>query len=217
MARAAADLGYQYLGVSDHTHNVAIANGMSPDRALLYADEVLSLRGRVPGLTLLAGVEVDILKDGSLDLPDAVLERFDYVIASVHSHFSMPEEEMTARVLRAMEHRFVSILAHPTGRLIGSRSSIPLDIDRVLRAAARTGTLLELNSNPERLDLDDVNCRKARTLGIPVAISSDAHERRGLDNLQHGVVQARRGWLEPRHVANTLPVEDLLRLLRRKR
>jgi len=217
MAREGRSRGYKYIAVSDHTKNVSIANGMDAARALVYLDGLERLAASNPGIAVLKALEVDILKDGTLDLPDDVIERFDFIIGSIHSHFSLPQEEMTARVVKALEHPLVSIFAHPTGRLIGSRSSIPLDVDEVIRTASRTGTVLELNANPERLDINDRNCRAAKAAGVKVAISSDAHAVDQLDHMRFGVVQARRGWLEATDVVNTLPVGELLSVLRRKR
>jgi DNA polymerase (family 10) len=217
MALAARALGHRYIAVTDHTQNVRIANGLTPERAEALIDEVRRTDGQVEGIRLLAGLEVDILKDGSMDMPDELLARLDVVIASVHSHFDQPQEEMTARVLMAMSHPHVHILAHPTGRLIGQRSALQLDMDRVFEAAVSNRVCLELNSNPERLDLNDEHCRMAARLGIPVVISTDAHSPAQLDNMKRGVVQARRGWLEPGNVVNTRSCEDAMAVLRRRR
>jgi len=217
MVRTAREMGYQYLAFTDHTRNVAIANGMDAERTSRYLDDIEALAARLEGIALLKGIEVDILKQGNLDLPDELLKRMDVVIASVHSHFDLPEEEMTERVKRALDNRYVNILAHPTCRLIGSRSPLPLNVKEVIEHAAVTGTMLELNSNPERLDLDARYCRLAAAAGVPVVISTDAHSVKQLGNIRNGVTQARRGWLEPRNVANTLPLEELEKLLYKKR
>ncbi len=217
MVRTARELGYEYLAFTDHTQNVAIANGMNAERTARYLDEIEALAARLEGISLLKGIEVDILKDGSLDLPDELLTRMDVVIASVHSHFNLPEEEMTDRVKRALDNPFVNVLAHPTCRLIGSRSPLPLDVDKVIEHAAATGTMLELNSNPERLDLNSQHCRQAANAGVHIVISTDAHSVQQLDNIHFGVTQARRGWLEAANVANTLPLDELKKLLYRKR
>ena len=217
MVRVAREMGYQYLAFTDHTRNVAIANGMDAERTSRYLDDIEALAARLEGIALLKGIEVDILKHGNLDLPDELLKRMDVVIASVHSHFDLPEEEMTERVKRALDNRYVNVLAHPTCRLIGSRSPLPLNVEEVIEHAAVTGTMLELNSNPERLDLNARYCRLAAAAGVPVVISTDAHSVKQLANIQYGVTQARRGWLEPRNVANTLPLEELRKLLYRKR
>lgn len=217
LVRTARELGYEYLAFTDHTKNVAIANGMDAHRTARYLDDIEALASRLEGITLLKGIEVDIMKDGTLDLPDELLKRVDVVIASVHSHFNLPEEEMTDRVKRAFDNRFVNILAHPTCRLIGSRSPLPLNVEEVIEHAADTGTMLELNSNPERLDLHSEHCRLAAAAGVPMVISTDAHSVQQLDNIRYGVTQARRGWLEAANVANTLPLGDLKKLLYRKR
>lgn len=217
LATVAGQLGYEYMAFADHTQNVAIANGMTQARTLAYLEAVEELAGTLSGITLLTGIEVDILEDGSLDLPDDILARMDVVIASIHSHFNLPEDKMTQRLLRAMDSRFVNIMGHPTCRLIGSRSPIPLDMERVIEGAAQTGTMLELNSNPERLDLNAPHCRMARDAGVQVVISTDAHRTEQLSNMKFGVTQARRGWLEPHDVANTRPLREFLKLLQKKR
>ena len=217
LVRTARELGYEYLAFTDHTKNVAIANGMDAQRTARYLDDIEALAARLEGITLLKGIEVDIMKDGSLDLPDELLERMDVVIASVHSHFNLPEDEMTDRVKRAFDNRFVNVLAHPTCRLIGGRSPLPLDVEKVIEHAAATGTMLELNSNPERLDLHSEHCRLAAAAGVPLVISTDAHSVQQLDNIRYGVTQARRGWLQATDVANTLPLPELKELLYKKR
>lgn len=217
LAQRALERGYQYIAFADHTKNVAIANGMTAERTRIYLQEIDKINAETTGIELLKGIEVDILKDGTLDLPDELLLQMDVVIASVHSHFNLSEREMTTRVLRAMDNRFVTTIGHPTCRLVGSRSCIPLDMEQIFAGARDTGTLLELNANPERLDLNDLHCRRAKEMGIPVAISTDAHRVEQLDNMRFGVTQARRGWLEPCDVANTRPLADLRKLLHRKR
>ncbi len=215
MAIAARALGHRYIAVTDHTQNVRIANGLTPERAAALIDEVRRVDGQVDGIRILAGLEVDILKDGSLDMPEEILSRLDVAIASVHSHFDQPQEEMTARVLEALKNPRIHILGHPTGRLIGQRSPLQLDMDRVFELATKTRVALELNSNPERLDLNDRHCGIASRLGIPIVISTDAHSPSQLDNMSRGVLQARRGGLTAQHVVNTLPCEEALAVLRR--
>lgn len=205
MAEAALAMGYEYIAFTDHTKNVAVANGLDEERFNAYLEAIDKTRGEVPGIRILSGLEVDILADGTLDLPDQLLARLDLVIVAIHSQFDQPERKMTARVLKALENPHVKVLAHPSGRLIGQRSPLLLDLDKVLEAAREHGILLELNSNPARLDLNDQYCRKAAAMGIPIVISTDAHSVEQLANMGRGVIQARRGWLEPRHVANTLP------------
>lgn len=217
LAQRAQEKGYEYIAFADHTQNVAIANGMTAERTRIYLQEIERINAETIGIELLKGIEVDILKDGTLDLPDELLRQMDVVIASVHSHFNLSEREMTTRVLRAMDSRFVTTIGHPTCRLVGSRSCIPLDMEQIFAGARDTGTLLELNANPERLDLNDLHCRKAQEMGILVAISTDAHRTEQLDNMQFGVTQARRGWLEPGDVANTRSLTELRKVLHRKR
>jgi DNA polymerase (family 10) len=171
------------------------------------------LRGRPH---LLAGIEVDILPDGSLDLEPEALEALDCVVASVHSRFNMPEEEMTERIIRALRSGLVHVLGHPSGRLIGSRDAYPFDLERVLEVAREEGVALEVNAQPERLDLTDQACRLAKEAGVALVISSDAHNARHLENLRYGVWVARRGWLEAEDVLNTRPLSELKRRLRRR-
>jgi DNA polymerase (family 10) len=166
------------------------------------------------GITLLKGVEVDILENGALALPDAVLSELDVVVASIHSHLALSEQKQTTRVLRAMEHRAFSILGHPSARLIGERNAIALDMERICAEAKSRPCYLELNGMPQRLDLNDVHCRLAREHGVLVSIASDAHGGVQFENLGHGVVQARRGWLRPADVLNTRRLPELRRLLR---
>ncbi|MBM4352977.1 MAG: PHP domain-containing protein [Deltaproteobacteria bacterium] len=216
MAMAARALGHSYIAITDHTQNVRIANGLTPERAAALIDEVRRVDSQVEGIRILAGLEVDILKDGALDMPEEILSRLDVAIASIHSHFDQPLEEMTARVLKALENPHIHILAHPTGRLIGQRSPLQLDMDRLFQAALQCRVSLEINSNPERLDLDDRHCRIAARMGVPVVISTDAHSTSQLENLSRGVLQARRGGLEPKDVANTLTCGEALAVLRRR-
>lgn len=217
MAVAARARGYEYIAITDHTRNVRIANGLEVEQVPAYLDQIDAVNRALTGLTVLKGLEVDILPDGTMDMPDEILARLDVVIASIHSHFDQAEPVITARVLRALDHPLVQILAHPSGRLVGQRSPLLLDLDKVLERAAQTGTMLELNSNPERLDLNDRRCREARELGIPVVISTDAHSVQQLENLTRGVRQARRGWMTPDSVLNTRPVDQALELLWAKR
>lgn len=213
----AREMGYEYIAITDHTRNVAIANGLHPHQAREYLRSLEELDAEFDDIAILKGLEVDILADGSLDMPDDILSRLDVVIASIHSHFDQPGDQMTARVLAALENRWVHVLGHPTGRLIGQRSPLLLDMEAVVKTAAATGTMLELNSNPERLDLSDHYCRAARDAGILVVISTDAHNLYQLDNMRRGISQARRGWLTRDNVLNTRPLAELKDLLARKR
>jgi DNA polymerase (family 10) len=215
MALEARRRGFEYLAVTDHSQRVRMVHGLDPRRLLVQIEEIDRLNGQLEGLTLLKGIEMDILADGRLDLPDAVLGRLDLVIGSVHSHFDLSKEKQTARLLRAMDHPHFSILGHPTGRLIPRRGPIELDLPRVLRQARQRGCFVELDSHPERLDLDDLHCRMAKDEGVLVSIGSDAHGVHDFDNLRFGVGQARRGWLEKADVLNARHLAALRPLLAR--
>ncbi len=217
MAVAAREKGYEYIAITDHTRNVKVAGGLEVEELPAYFEEIDKVNRSLEGITVLKGLDVDILEDGRMDMPDEVMRRLDVVIAAIHSHFDQELEAMTARVLAAIEHPLVDIVAHPSGRLVGQRSPLLLDFDRVFDAARRTGTLLELNANPERLDLHDRHCRIARELGIPVVISTDAHAAWQLENMKRGVLQARRGWLRPEDVFNTRPLAEIRALKAQKR
>lgn len=211
MAQAARAAGLEYLAITDHSRRLAAAHGLDPVRLAKQIDEIEAVR--VEGLALLKGIEVDILEDGSLDLPDGVLAQLDVVVAAVHSAFHLARARQTERILRALDNPRVTILAHPQGRLIGARAGCDADMLKIVRKAAALGKILELNSQPDRLDLDDVHCRMARDEGALVAISSDAHGTAQFDTLRWGVGQARRGWLEAANVANARPLAELRRLL----
>ena len=217
MALAAKAHGLDYLAITDHSQRERMARGLDAVRLGKQIDEIERLNRQLRGITLLKGIEVDILEDGALDLPDTVLERLDLVVAAVHSHFALPRARQTARVLRALEHPCVRILAHPSGRLLEAREPCDLDMQAVIRKARRRGAFLELNAQPERLDLTDTHCRMARDEGVLVSINSDAHATQGLDALAYGVGQARRGWLEAEDVLNTRPLAKLRHLLSRRR
>ncbi|MBI4265958.1 MAG: DNA polymerase/3'-5' exonuclease PolX [Acidobacteria bacterium] len=217
MAAGAHRLGHRYVAVTDHSKALAMANGLDERRALEHAARVRALNGRFEGLTLLAGIECDILPDGRLDLADDCLAQLDLVIASVHSHFSQDEPAMTDRILRALESPWVDVLGHPTGRLLLKREPYRLNVDAVTGAAARHGVALELNCQVDRLDLNDAHARLARERGVPLVVSTDAHSVTALGNLRWGVSMARRAWTTPDDVLNTRSLEDLRRLLRRNR
>ncbi len=216
MARACVERGYEYLALTDHSQAMAMVRGLTPARAREQWAEIDEVRDLVPEIAILKSAEVDILKDGALDLPDEILEELDMVLVSVHSFMDQDKKTMTDRVLRAIRHPEVDILAHPTGRLINKRESFELDVDAVLEAAAELDVAVEVNANPNRLDLNDAHVRRAKELGVKVVISTDAHSPSGLDNMRYGVDQARRGWLEARDVLNTRSVEDLRRWLGRR-
>jgi len=215
MALAAKNAGLAYLAITDHTRHLAVAHGLDADRLLRQIDEIDSLNEELDGITLLKGVEVDILGDGSLDLDDDVLRRLDIVIGALHSQLGLPRAKQTRRILRAMDRPCFTILAHPSGRLLQERPPCDIDMERVIDHARERGCFLELNSQPQRLDLDERDCRLARDAGVLVSINSDAHSPQGFDNLTLGVVQARRGWLTRADVLNTRPLAELKRRLRK--
>jgi DNA polymerase (family X) len=215
MALAARERGLSYLAITDHSKRLAMAHGLGPARLAAQIDEIDGLNRQLTGITLLKGIEVDILEDGSLDLPDSILERLDLVVGAIHSHFELPRERQTERILRAMDHPCFTLLAHPTGRLIDAREPCDVDMLRIVRKAKARGCFLELNAQPERLDLIDTACRMAKDHGVLVSIDSDAHSVAGLDNLRYGVNQARRGWLEKANVLNTRSLTKLRPLLAR--
>ena len=209
MALAAKARGLQYLAITEHSQRVAMAHGLDPRALARQIDEIDRLNARLPGITLLKGIEVDILDDGRLDLPDSILARLDLVVVAVHSKFDLPRARQTGRILAAMENPHVSVLAHPTGRLIDARPPYDVDMLAIVRKAASRGIALELNAHPDRLDLTDTHCRMARGEGALIAIGSDAHSVDGLDVLRYGVGQARRGWLEKSDVLNTRALTEL--------
>lgn len=216
MARACLEKGYEYLAITDHSQAMAMVGGLTPERARAQWVEVAEAQQRVPGIRILRSAEVDILKDGTLDLPDEVLAELDVVVVSVHSFFDMDQTTMTERVLRAVRHPMVDVLAHPTGRILNRREPFALDVERVLEACAEHDVAVEINANPHRLDLSDVHAARARELGVKVVISTDAHSPRGLDHMRFGVDQARRAWLEAAHVLNARPLDEFQRWLDRR-
>lgn len=215
MAKAAKALGYQYIALTDHSRRIAMVHGLDPRRLSSQMREIDRLNEKLDGFTVLKGIEVDILKDGRLDLPDASLAQLDLVVASVHSYFELPREVQTERIVRAMRNRHVSVLGHPTGRLIGEREPCELDMDRVIAAARELGCHLEVNAEPDRLDLNDVHIQAAREAKVKLALSTDAHSTDALDYMRFGIDQARRGWLEPDDVVNARPIAQLRSLLKR--
>ena len=217
MAEAAREAGLEYIAITDHTRSVAMANGLDEPRALEHAGRIRALDAELGGVRLLAGVECDIRADGTLDLADDCLAALDLVVASVHSGFAQDRQQMTARLLRAIENPYVDILGHPTGRLILKRQPYPVDMEAVVDAAARHGVALEINSQVDRLDLNDVHAKLARDRGVRLVVSSDAHSRIGLGALRWGVLVARRAWLEPPDVLNTCAFDEFRASLRRNR
>ncbi len=215
MALAAEAMGLEYLAITEHSRRLTVAHGLDPLQLARQCDEIDRLNAQLDGITLLKGIEVDILEDGSLDLPDTVLERLDLVVGAVHSRFDLSRAKQTERILRAMDHPHFTLLAHPSGRLIERREPYDVDMLRIIRHARQRGCFLELNANPERLDLLDSHCQSAREEGVLVSIDSDAHSTFDFANLRYGVGQARRGWLEKTDVLNTRPLAALRKLLRR--
>jgi DNA polymerase (family X) len=217
MAKAARALGWTYIGISDHSQSAFYAGGLKPDAVIAQHAEIDRLNAGNPGVLVLKGVEADILADGQIDYDPELLDRFDYVIASVHSRFAMDRDTMTARMMRALDDSHVTILGHPTGRLLLSRDAYAIDMEAVIARAAARGVVLEINADPHRLDLDWRHCQLAKRLGCAFAIGPDAHSARGLANTDYGVGIARKGWLEAPDVVNTLPADQIVERLRRRR
>ena len=213
MAQAAKKLGYKYLGIADHSQSLTIANGLTPRRVREQQQEIDALNARLKGIHLFKGIECDILPDGNLDYDDTVLASFDYVVASVHSHFKQTEEEMTRRIIRAVRHPRVTMLGHATGRLLLRREGYKVDLEAVIKAAAESGTMIEINSNPHRLDMDWIHCKRAKALGVKLVINPDAHSTTELALTRFGIDVARRGWLEKKDVFNTLPTGEVMKEL----
>jgi len=217
MAEAALARGYGYIAITDHSKFLAMANGLDEKRALEQVERIREVARRMEGrIRVFTGIEVDILADGALDLSDEVLAQMDVVIASVHSRFDQSRDEMTERVLRAIENPNVRILGHPTGRLLLRREPFALDLGAVFRRAAELGVAMEHNAAPERLDLNDRDLRLAKELGCRIVVSTDAHDTRHLDKMDYGIRQLRRAWLGPEDVLNTLGAEGFLSALRRR-
>ncbi|HEY8347173.1 MAG TPA: PHP domain-containing protein [Symbiobacteriaceae bacterium] len=215
MVEAARQMGHRYLAVCDHSQSLAVARGLTPERLRAQGEEIRRLNRDLGDFRILHGTEVDIRKDGSLDFPDEVLAELDVVVASIHSHMGLDAEAQTERLLKAIYHPHVDIIGHPTGRVLGRRDPYPFDVDRVLAACRETGTALEVSADPSRLDLNDELARRAVEAGVMLVINTDAHSTRGLGLLPYGVAQARRAWVEPRHVVNTMDLPDLLEWLAR--
>ncbi|MDH3271035.1 MAG: DNA polymerase/3'-5' exonuclease PolX [Gemmatimonadota bacterium] len=216
MVLACQELGYEYMAITDHSQAMAMVQGLTPERAREQWKEIEEVRARVDGIEILRSVEIDILKDGALDMPDEILDQLDVVVVSVHSLMDQDETTMTRRVLKAIQHPSVDILAHPTGRIINRREPFAINLEEVLVAAAELEVAVELNANPNRLDLSDVHVHRAKELGVPVVISTDAHSPDGLRNMRFGVDQARRGWLGPDDVLNAKSLADFKAWLGRR-
>lgn len=214
MAQAAMEYGLEYICITDHTRSLAMTGGSDEKKLRQQMAEVDEVQKKFKKIKILKGVEVDILKDGSLDLPDSVLKELDVVCASVHSHFNFSEKEQTERIIRAMESPHIDIISHPTGRLIDRRAEYKVDMDEIIKAAKRTGTVLEINSYPNRLDLKDEYVRKAIASGVKLSIDTDAHATSQLEYLRYGIGQARRGWAQKKDIINTRGWEEMLKLLK---
>ncbi len=215
LVAAARAHGLSYLAVADHSQRLALAHGLGTTRLARQIERIDRLNEHLAGFTVLKGIEVDILEDGRLDLPDSILQRLDLVVAAVHQRFDLPRERQTERLLRAMDHRHFTILAHPTGRLIGERAAYAVDLPRLIRHARQRGCFIELNAHPSRLDLDDSGCMAAKAEGVLISINADAHSAAELDHLRFGIGQARRAWLQATDVLNARPLEALRPLLAR--
>jgi DNA polymerase (family 10) len=215
MATAARELGYRYLAISDHTQHLKVADGLDVNRLSRQLAAIDRLNDKPGRFRLLKSAEVDILEDGSLDLPDEILSKLDLVVCAVHYGFGLSRKRQTERIIRAMDNRYMNILAHPSGRLLGRREAYPVDMERLMEAALERGCFLEVNAQPDRLDLSDSDCKMAKDIGLKLAISTDAHSARQLDYMRLGVVQARRGWLSPEDVLNTRSWWALGKLLKR--
>ncbi len=213
MVATVASLGYEYMALTDHSQGLGVANGLTPDRLAAQREVLRGLQDRYD-MTILAGSEVDIRSDGRMDFPDDVLAGLDVVVASVHNAMSQDRETMTRRIISAMEHPSVTIIGHLSTRLLGQRPPTDFDLEAVLQAARQTGTALEINASPERLDLKDTHAYRARELGIPLVISTDSHHHSQLSGGRFGVAVARRAWCEPRHILNTMPREQFLAFIR---
>ncbi len=209
MAKSAEELGYEYLAITDHSKHLAVTNGLDKKTLLAQIKVIDKLNEKLKKLVVLKSCEVDILEDGTLDLPDDVLKELDLTVCAVHSKFNLPRAQQTKRIIRAMDNRYFNILAHPTGRLINEREPYALDVESVIRAAKERGCILELNAQPSRLDLNDIHCKTAKEMGAKIAISTDAHSTSGFALMQYGIYQGRRGWLEKEDVINTKPAQRI--------
>jgi len=221
IAEAAQALGYKYIGIADHTKFLRIERGLDENRLLEQRKEINKLNAEIqmPNIKsnpkskfqILQGCEANILNDGSIDIKDEVLAKLDFVIAGIHSNMKMDKNKMTERIIKAMKNPNVDIISHPTGRILKRRDEYQADFDKILRAAKETNTILEINSSPDRLDLKDVNIRKAKDLGVRMIINTDAHQIDQLGLIKYGIAQARRGWAEKKDIINTQPLKKLLR------
>ena len=214
MAAAARERGYKYMAITDHSKNLAFANGLDDERAIKHIAKIRAANEAIDGIRIFAGIEVDILEDGTLDLSDEVLAQMDIVIASVHSHFNQSADEMTKRLLKAVSNPSVSLIGHPTGRILLRRDAYAYDMEAVLQAAARNKVAMELNAYPDRLDLCDRHLRQAKQAGVKIVINTDSHHTSHMEKIRYGVLQARRAWLTPGDVLNTLPADQFAKAMK---
>jgi len=210
-------MGFSYVGLSDHSQRARYAGGLPLEKLKKQWEEVDQLNKEREGVHIFKGIESDILPDGSLDYEGPVLKKLDFVIASVHSHFNMPLEEMTQRITKAIRNPYTTILGHPTGRLLLAREPYQADMIRLIDEASKTGVAIELNSHPFRLDIDWRLCKYAKERGVKIAINPDAHEEKGLRDTRFGVGIARKGWLGPEDILNTMDVEEMKQFLKRRK
>jgi len=215
MAQSAQAKGYEYLAICDHSQHVTVAHGLDAKRLEAQIEEIDKLNQQLPHFTILKGVEVDILENGSLDLPNDILRQLDLTVCAVHYKFNLSSRKQTERIIHAMDNPYFNILAHPTGRLLNERDPYDLDMEQIMAAALERGCFLEVNAQPVRLDLTDLHCKMAKDMGVKVAISTDAHRTTDLEFMRFGMAQARRGWLEPTDIINTQPLNKLKRLFQR--
>ncbi len=214
LVEAARELGYSYIAITDHSRGLAVAHGLTVERLMEQKREIQALNKKLRGFRILHGTEMDIRSDGRLDFPDSALRELDIVVASLHSGFRQSVQQLTYRMVSAMKNPYVSIVAHPTGRLIGERDAYELDMDEIFRVAGETGTALEINASPFRLDLNDISVRRAKEMGVAIVISTDTHATDQFGLMDYGVSVARRGWLEKKDILNTLPTDLLLKKLK---
>ncbi len=215
MAQAAARMGHKYLAITDHTQHLTVAKGLNKKQLFNQIKAIDKLNEKLKNIVILKSSEVDILEDGSLDLPDDILKELDLTVCSVHSHFELSQIKQTQRIIRAMDNRYFNILAHPTGRLIGTRDTYDVDLEKIMRAAKERNCFLEINAQPSRLDLNEIACKMAKDMQLKLAISTDSHSTQQLNNMQFGIYQARRGWLSSEDIINTRSLSELKKLLKR--
>ena len=215
MAKAAKEMGYEYIAITDHSKRLTVAKGLDEKRVLQEFEEIDKINQQIDGITILKGMEVDILEDGSLDMSDRVLQEMDVVLVAVHYKFNLSKEKQTARILKAFDNPYVNILAHPTGRMINMREPIELDMEKILQRAKENNIFMEINAQPDRLDLNDIHTKMAKEMGVKMAINTDSHNIFSLYYMQYGINQARRGWCEKDDIINTRSLAELKKLLKR--